>query len=874
MNKFCCLVILLPFIFFCAKKSPNEPGSSSVALIYEHGGERPAAGAVVKFFESGDTGVAPCDVCTTDEKGRYSIERLRSGKYDLLAEKDSFVAFQSQVIISPNYTTLCEDTLMPASSLYGVVAVQYPRDPRTVTIRVAGIDKLIRISDENGSFRLTGIAAGTWSLLFQSTLTGYLTFTKTITIGVGVKDTLADSLRFFSADIPFVSGIRLFQDTLAGTIKISWEKTAYRNSLEYVVYKASCSDVKFPDYPTYVATDTFLVDSIPLSPSRELGRRFVQPSILDSLIHLDPLHVIDSLDTVQQCFRYRIAIRTWEQEIGPTKGFSEVQFAQKATLTTYFSHGVKYPHPVDSASEAAGASINDTIAVMVDAKNLTRPLRAISWYDPLKGDTVSRMTVRGTLKKELRDTLRYAFDSSETGKLNRLIAVVTDGAGDRWFDTVLVTIVRDIPVADAGFDTGVFTGTMVNLHGSATDKYGKITGWEWKIGSAGEWTRTGNGDTSFIAPLTEDTLICSLAVINDEGNRDTDQVLVLPSGKVQSVAASIYHTLYLKTDGTLWGSGEGSSGQLGDGAQTYREKPVQITSEVKSMCASANNTLILKNDGTLWGCGDNSMGQLGDGLALTHYFPVLIMTDVQSMAAGGQHTLILTADHTLWACGDNEYGQLGDGTMETRYFPIRITTDVKAVSAGEAHSLFIKTDGTVMACGSNESGQLGIDSVLMQAVDTAHIRICPIPQAITADGKCVFAGPHYSLILKNDNTVWGCGFNEYGQLGDSTMEDRYSLVRVNSDVKTIVTGAGFSMTIKNDNTLWAYGWNYYGNWGNGTWEDRYKPSKVTTDAQGAAACSDYGLILKTDGSVWTYGVMKKGIGRIIPFLNSVETAGE
>lgn len=32
---------------------------------------------------------------------------------------------------------------------------------------------------------------------------------------------------------------------------------------------------------------------------------------------------------------------------------------------------------------------------------------------------------------------------------------------------------------------------------------------------------------------------------------------------------------------------------------------------------------------------------------------------------------------------------------------------VKAISAGGSHSLFLKTDGTVWGCGANEQGELG-----------------------------------------------------------------------------------------------------------------------------------------------------------------------
>jgi hypothetical protein len=113
MNGYYRIAIMLPLLFFCAEKSPNDAGRGAFALVYEYGGARPAAGARVKFFESGDTGISPVEVCTTDENGRYSFERLRPGKYNVFAEKDSFVFSQEEVIISPQLTTCAATRSIP-----------------------------------------------------------------------------------------------------------------------------------------------------------------------------------------------------------------------------------------------------------------------------------------------------------------------------------------------------------------------------------------------------------------------------------------------------------------------------------------------------------------------------------------------------------------------------------------------------------------------------------------------------------------------------------------------------------------------------------------------------------------------------------------
>ena len=72
----------------------------------------------------------------------------------------------------------------------------------------------------------------------------------------------------------------------------------------------------------------------------------------------------------------------------------------------------------------------------------------------------------------------------------------------------------------------------------------------------------------------------------------------------------------------------------------------------------SGHSLILKNDGTLWGCGWNSYGQLGlgDNYNRTTFTQVTtnIVNDVKSVYCGYQHNFILKNNGTLWGCCDNQ----------------------------------------------------------------------------------------------------------------------------------------------------------------------------------------------------------------------------
>ena len=124
----------------------------------------------------------------------------------------------------------------------------------------------------------------------------------------------------------------------------------------------------------------------------------------------------------------------------------------------------------------------------------------------------------------------------------------------------------------------------------------------------------------------------------------------------------------MKSDGSLWAVGV-TNGQLGDGTTTDRETSVRIeTSGVTSVSAGYSHSLYVKSDGSLWAMGNNGSGQLGDGTTTDRATPVQIETSgVTSVSAGYDHSLYIKSDGSLRAMGANSYGQLGDGTRLPRY---------------------------------------------------------------------------------------------------------------------------------------------------------------------------------------------------------------
>jgi hypothetical protein len=93
---------------------------------------------------------------------------------------------------------------------------------------------------------------------------------------------------------------------------------------------------------------------------------------------------------------------------------------------------------------------------------------------------------------------------------------------------------------------------------------------------------------------------------------------MIVSNGVTTIAAGAYHSLFLKNDGSLWGMGYNSDGELGNGTFDYSVNvPAQIVSGgVTAMAVGCgnNHSLFVEDGGSLWGMGDNSYGQLGEDI--------------------------------------------------------------------------------------------------------------------------------------------------------------------------------------------------------------------------------------------------------------------
>ena len=331
----------------------------------------------------------------------------------------------------------------------------------------------------------------------------------------------------------------------------------------------------------------------------------------------------------------------------------------------------------------------------------------------------------------------------------------------------------------------------------------------------------------------------------------------------------------------LWGWGWNDYGQLGDntgGITNQKSSPVQTVAggtNWKQVATGTKHTAAIKTDGTLWCWGHNAIGQLGTQNTVDKSSPVQTIaggTNWKQVSCGYAITAAIKTDGTLWLCGYGTYGQLGNNASGfpggSRSSPVQTITggtNWKQVSCGlgtdSGHTAAIKTDGTLWTWGGNSRGQLG---------DGTRVNKSSPVQTIAGgtNWKSVSAGYNSTAAIKTDGTLWVCGYNNNGQLGDSTTAHKSSPVQTiagGTNWKQVSMGGyGHMAAVKTDGTLWLCGYNAHGELGRGSADFVAHASPAQTIAGGtnwkSVSCGhrNHVAAIKTDGTLWGWGLNDHG----------------
>lgn len=144
------------------------------------------------------------------------------------------------------------------------------------------------------------------------------------------------------------------------------------------------------------------------------------------------------------------------------------------------------------------------------------------------------------------------------------------------------------------------------------------------------------------------------------------------------------------------------SGGTGSGTNTSNNSNAIIhpLTDIKAVSSGFQNTLFLKTNGEVYSSGDNRFGQLGIGSTANNNSACFCnISGVAQVASGVWHSLFLKTDGTVWACGQNKYGELGIGSTENKTTPVKCNIDEEVIGiyAGWYMSAFLTESGMYFA---------------------------------------------------------------------------------------------------------------------------------------------------------------------------------
>ncbi len=405
-------------------------------------------------------------------------------------------------------------------------------------------------------------------------------------------------------------------------------------------------------------------------------------------------------------------------------------------------------------------------------------------YDPLKdislapGETIIQVSLGGGHSAALTSEGRlFTWGDNSAGELG-------DGTTRDKYTPTEITSRFSLATGDK-----IISVSLGYNYSAALTSSGRLFTWGYNWdGQLGDGTTTGDRTSNRSTP-TEITSRISLAT----------------GDKIIQVSLGNSHSAALTSSGRLFTWGYNEFGQLGVGIRTRnRSTPTEITSRISlatgdkiiSVSLGYDHSAALTSNGRLFIWGRNDSGQLGDGTETQRYTPTEITNHfslstgdkIIQVSLGDVHSAALTSSGRLFTWGNNLYGQLGDGTTISdrttteRSTPTEITNrfslatgdKIIQVSLGYNHSAALTSEGRLFTWGNNADGQLGDGTTFFDAIDKYTPTEITNRFSLATEDKIISVslGSYHSAALTSSGRLFTWGINYSNQLGDGTNTNR------------------------------------------------------------------------------------------------------
>ena len=367
-------------------------------------------------------------------------------------------------------------------------------------------------------------------------------------------------------------------------------------------------------------------------------------------------------------------------------------------------------------------------------------------------------------------------------------------------------------IADAIGDDGIDEDSSFKAMSQAIRKLKTSTG-----SISGVKQIENNNENFFVLKSSGELYGCGRNANGELGLGDTASrlELTLIQEDVEAVYCGDYSTYIIKAEGDVYSCGKNDKGQLGIGntSNALEFTLVPDMTNVKQIAGGPSHTLLVKNDGSLYACGSNESKQLG----------VELNTGWECTNPMNEHTILEGDEYYYWVLSEYSYffeyedNNFSQSTPETctiinrNDYPITIVlteVDDDMIPLSDyrfevpANSFYKKT-GMQSASATNyvenclltidfyvsagwskdvyteEAIQDALRNISVYAADVEVVQgranetpiFTQVTDNINYDVKQVACGRIHSAILKNNDTVWSCGQNTVGQLGQGDVTE-------------------------------------------------------------------------------------------------------
>ncbi len=169
--------------------------------------------------------------------------------------------------------------------------------------------------------------------------------------------------------------------------------------------------------------------------------------------------------------------------------------------------------------------------------------------------------------------------------------------------------------------------------------------------------------------------------------------------------------------------------------------------------------------------------------------------------------------------------------------------EAASFSLGGFHSAYITENGDLYMWGWNDVGQLGDGTT-----NDRHT-----PQKIMSNVKSVSLGYNYSGAITENGDLYMWGNNVGIVLGDETTTDRHTPTKIMSNVKSVSLGTGHSAAITENGDLYMWGNNWDGQLGDGTTTDRFTPTKIMSNVKSVSLGAGHSAAITENGDLYMWG---------------------